>query len=149
MALIDALVAYQVVGLDANVFIYAYQAHPQFTSVVSPILARLDTDPDFRVVTSIVTLIEVTVHPTRVGDQTLLASYTDVLLNRPKIVSLPVDATIARKAAELRARYNLRTPDALQVATAIVAGAQAFITNDVKLKAVMELPILIVAEFVP
>jgi predicted nucleic acid-binding protein len=55
----------------------------------------------------------------------------------------PVSLAIADSAARLRARYNLRTPDALHVATAINAGCQAFLTNDNTLKRVTELSILI------
>jgi hypothetical protein len=43
---------------------------------------------------------------------------------------------VAERAAELRARYNLRTPDALQVATALVRRCEAFLTNDARLKRV-------------
>ena len=53
------------------------------------------------------------------------------------------------EAADLRARFNLRTPDAIQVATAIIAGAQAFITNDARLKSVTEIPVLLISAFAP
>jgi predicted nucleic acid-binding protein len=59
---------------------------------------------------------------------------------------LPIDAAIAEVAADLRARYNLRTPDALQLATAIKAGCDAFLTNDATLKKVTELKILVLSE---
>jgi predicted nucleic acid-binding protein len=42
----------------------------------------------------------------------------------------------------LRARYNLRTPDALQVATALVRRCEAFLTNDARLKRVTEIRVL-------
>ncbi len=37
-------------------------------------------------------------------------------------------------AARMRALYGLKTPDALQAATAVRSGATAFITNDAGLK---------------
>jgi predicted nucleic acid-binding protein len=46
---------------------------------------------------------------------------------------LPVSETIAAKAAELRWSLGLRTPDAVQIATGITAGATAFLTNDERL----------------
>lgn len=49
-------------------------------------------------------------------------------------------------AAKLRATYNLTLPDALQVSVAITAGCQAFLTNDVRLKRVKELQILVLDE---
>jgi predicted nucleic acid-binding protein len=57
-----------------------------------------------------------------------------------------IDPETAKVAADLRARYNLRTPDALQLATAIKAGCDAFLTNDATLKKVTELKILVLSE---
>ncbi len=149
MELADAIAAFKTVGLDANIFIYAYQEHPQFLSIVRPIFERLDTDPSFRAVTSVITLIEVTSHPIRLNRQDLVRTYTTALLNSPSVTTYPLDVPIAQKAAELRARFNLRTPDAIQIATAIVTKAEAFITNDERLKKVREILILIVTEFQP
>ncbi len=44
---------------------------------------------------------------------------------------------LAIAAAELRAVHSLRTPDALQAATAVASGAKAFLTND---KSLLRLP---------
>jgi predicted nucleic acid-binding protein len=46
----------------------------------------------------------------------------------------------------LRAHYNLRTPDALQVATALEFGCQAFLTNDEQLQRVTDLRVLVLKE---
>jgi predicted nucleic acid-binding protein len=46
----------------------------------------------------------------------------------------------------LRARYNLRTPDALQISAALETSCQAFLTNDTQLKRVTELRMLILDE---
>ena len=53
---------------------------------------------------------------------------------------------IADAAAELRARYNLRMPDALHVAAALSTSCDALLTNDARLKRVQELPILVLDE---
>lgn len=147
MELAQAIAAFHVVALDTNVFIYAYQEHPRYLPVVRPLFARLDSDPEFRAVTSIITLIEVIAHPLRLHRYDLVATYTTALLNSAKVWTMPVDVLIARRAAELRAEYNLRTPDAIQIATAIVAGAQAFITNDERMKNVKQIPILVIGDF--
>jgi predicted nucleic acid-binding protein len=51
--------------------------------------------------------------------------------------------TAAERAAELRARYHLRTPDALQVATALLSDCQAFLTNDKDLSRIIEIQVLV------
>lgn len=46
----------------------------------------------------------------------------------------------------MRAKYNIHTPDALQVATAIERQADYFLTNDLRLKAVTEIKGITIAE---
>jgi predicted nucleic acid-binding protein len=50
-----------------------------------------------------------------------------------------VNNLIAIKAAELRAKYSLKTPDSIQLATAIQYNADYFLTNDLRLKLVNEI----------
>jgi len=67
---------------------------------------------------------------------------TDKLLSR-NFSALAISATIAELGAELRAQYRLRTPDALQIAPALEAGCEAFLSNDAGLRRVTELRVLI------
>jgi predicted nucleic acid-binding protein len=96
-----------------------------------------------RGLTSVITLSEVLVHPLGQGNTPLRDAYFRLLLNSRDFATLSIDAAIAERAAELRARYGLRTPDALQIATALIAGCTAFLTNDVRLKRVTELRVLV------
>ncbi|MEH1906795.1 MAG: PIN domain-containing protein [Nostoc sp.] len=72
-------------------------------------------------------------------------AFVDVL-QQDEVVFVEINANIAREAARIRVRYNLQLPDALQVAAAIIAGCETFLTNDTALKRVMELRILVVGE---
>ncbi len=94
-----------------------------------------------------VVALEVTAQPLRLNRHDLVAIYTSALLHSPNVLTVPVGFSIARQAAELRAKFNVRTPDAIQVATAVNVGAQAFVTNDEHLRRVQGLPILVVADF--
>ena len=147
MDLATALAAYRLVALDTSPFIYLFEKHAVFYPIVAPIFARLDGDADFRAVTSTITLVEVCTLPLKQNKPQLVQTYSNALLNSPRVSTLPVDAAIAQRAAELRAKHNLRTPDAIQIATALVARAGVFITNDVSLKRVTEIPILILSDF--
>lgn len=60
-----------------------------------------------------------------------------------------IDATIAEKAAEFRARYNLSLTDAYQMAVALSAGCDAFLTNDARLKRVVEVNVLVLDDLEP
>ena len=76
----------------------------------------------------------------------LQEEYRNLLLESANFQTLPIDSRLAERAAELRVRYNLRTPDALQVAAALAAGCEAFLTNDGTFKRVTELRVLILDE---
>jgi len=97
---------------------------------------------DFRVVTSIITLLEALVHPFRHGNTILAQQYREILLNTSHVAIIPLSCAIAEEAARLRARYNIRTPDAIQMA-AIRAGASFFLTNDSHLPTIPELRVLV------
>lgn len=57
--------------------------------------------------------------------------------------------SIAVEAACLRAIYTLRTPDAIQHAAAIIAGATHFLTIDARLKLCHDLQVLVVDDLKP
>ncbi|MGH2515242.1 MAG: type II toxin-antitoxin system VapC family toxin, partial [Ktedonobacterales bacterium] len=107
-----------VVGLDTAPLIYFIEANPTYVSLVRPFFQALDRG-ELSVITSTVTLGEVLVHPLRKGDAPLVQRYHDVLLGSGSLIMKQVISDIAEEAARLRAVYNLRTPDAIQLATAI------------------------------
>jgi predicted nucleic acid-binding protein len=119
----------QTVGLDSAPVIFYIEQHQDYIDLVRPFFASL-AKGQFRAVTSTVTLLEVLVHPLRHGDEALAHRYNNILLSSPHILTLPVTFATAQEAADLRARYNLKTPDAIQLAVAIGSGATTFLTND-------------------
>ena len=59
-----------------------------------------------------------------------------------------VTRDVARRGGQLRARYHVRPADALQVATALLHEATAFVTNDQKLaRLATELDIVVLEDF--
>jgi len=101
---------------------------------------------EFRVVTSVVTLLEVLVYPLRQGNRILAQQYRDILLNAEGLTTIEMSPAIAEVAAQLRATYNLQTPDSIQMATAISGGASFFLTNDARLPSLPELQVLMLEE---
>jgi len=74
--------------------------------------------------------MELTVRPWQVGRQDVAREYEALLVHFPHLTLADVTRDVARQAAQLRARYRLRPADALQVATALIHDATAFVTND-------------------
>jgi predicted nucleic acid-binding protein len=132
----------QIVGLDTAPLIYFVEENPIYTPLVDPFFTALDS-AEFQVVTSTVTLLEVLVQPFRVGNYQLASQYRDILLSQNSLTIAGISPKIAEQAARLRASYNLRTPDAIQLATAIEAGASTFLTNDQRLTTITEIQILV------
>jgi predicted nucleic acid-binding protein len=87
-------------------------------------------------------LTEVLTQPYRVGNDVLARRYRRFLLRGRNFSLDPITAD----SANLRARYGLRTPDALQIAAALAAGCGAFLTNDAHLQRVSELRVLVLDE---
>ncbi len=63
--------------------------------------------------------------------------------NFPHLSVLPVSDDIAERAAFLHAHHNLKAPDALQLATALLSGSRLFLTNDDTLSQVGDIQVLI------
>jgi predicted nucleic acid-binding protein len=137
----DALRGVARLGFDTSPFIYLVEQHPRYILVVREIFSRLDAG-EFVGVSSVITLVEVLTQPKKAGAVLIEREYNALLLNSQHLSIDVVTHAIADRAADLRARYNLRTPDALQLATALEAGCDAFLTNDLALRRVTDLRVL-------
>ena len=132
----------QLVGLDTAPLIYFVEENPNYIALVDTFFTALHRG-EFNVVTSAITVTEVLVQPLRSNNVPLSQQYRDILLNSNELTVINVSPAIAEIAARLRAERNLRTPDAIQLATAIGSEATFFLTNDAGLPAIPELQILV------
>jgi len=128
----ERLARHTVVGLDTSIFIYHLEAHPRYLRLTQALLAGIQAGRQ-RAVTSTVTIMELTVRPWQVDRPAVAREYEALLVHFPNLTLADVTRDVARQAAQLRARFRLRPADALQVATALVQGATAFVTNDRRL----------------
>jgi len=130
------------VGLDTAPLIYFIEDNRKYREIIHSFFEDLDRG-EFSVITSTLTLTEVMVHPLRSGNHRLATRYRDILLNQNNLLVVPITVEIAEIAAELRARYQIRTPDALQIAAALDKNVQFFLTNDKRLSSIKELEALV------
>ncbi len=145
MKLDDALKNVSTLAFNTAPIIYFVEANPTYDRLVTAVFQRVESG-EITGVTSVISLCEVLVHPIRNQNLSLKQSYRDIFQNSPNFFTQLINSTIAERAAELRAKYNLRTPDALQIATALENPCNAFLCNDKNLKRVTELKILILDE---
>lgn len=119
-------------GVDSMLFVYHFEGHERFGEDAGKILSAAEQGR-CRLVASVLALLEVLVVPRRHGRDDLAERYRDLFRSFPNLTVAPVDTEIAERAAELRARHGLRTPDAIHLATAEVAGAKTFVSEDQRL----------------
>jgi predicted nucleic acid-binding protein len=141
MKLQTALSGVSVLAVDSPAVIYFIERFPAHVDVLRELFSQVDRG-QIHAVSSVVTLTEVLTMPKRLGDSTLESKYRRLASSR-NFALVPIDERIADWGATLRARHNLRTPDALQIAAGIVHGCQAFVTTDHGLRRVTELRVLV------
>ena len=147
MAELSTLLAnHTIIGLDTNPFIYLFERHPRYFSLVETLFTYLKS-PEIQGITSVITLIETCVQPQRDGRDDLVRIYEQTLLNSQQVHMHNIDVMLAKRAARLRAQYNFRVPDALQLSTALEHEATLFVTNDRRLARITELSVLILDDF--
>lgn len=136
-----ALTGVEQLGIDSAPLIYYIENHPSYASAVQKVIERAEAG-QIRLATSVLTLTEVLSQPLEKQAPGIAEAYRAVLLESPELSLLPVDLAIAERAAQLRAIYRLKTADALQIATALQSGCEAFLTNDLELRRVREISVL-------
>lgn len=141
----DALAGITRLYIDTPPIIYYVETNPGYIARMDEVIRRVKSD-SIRLVCSVITLTEVLPIPMRAKRVDLVGDYRSILLKSREFVCKQVTQTVAETAADLRARYNLRTPDALHLATAITTDCTAFLTNDLGLKRVKEITILVLDE---
>lgn len=128
------------VYLDASAIIYLIEAESPFHAAAVQTVARFRGDPDSRLVTSRLSLLECRVKPRRDGNDDLVAKY-DAFFHGRRLVIADVTAVVIERASDLRARHRFKTPDAIHLATAIEEDADLFLTGDDDLKRCPDLKI--------
>ena len=145
MKISDALEGVQRLYTETAPLIYYVEENPSYVAKMDAIIEAIEDRP-IEAVSSVITLTEVLTRPVKLGNTRLEREYRDILLHSGGFRLLTITARIAESAAALRARYNLRTPDALHVAAAIDVRCDAFLTNDTGIKRVTEIVVLVLDE---
>ncbi|CAB5080883.1 hypothetical protein D3OALGB2SA_584 [Olavius algarvensis associated proteobacterium Delta 3] len=118
-----------IIFLDTAPFIYFFKKHPEYFPALELFFNNL-YETGAQAITSIITYIELTTHPARSGKHQLVRKYRDYLSHSENISLFPLDMDIADYVVDIRAKYHFKTPDAIQIGTAISCGADCIITND-------------------
>lgn len=141
MKISDAMKAVQRLGVETAPYIYYVEDHPIYADKVDSVFQIVEAGA-VEIHTSVIALTEILMKPIQADNQSLIDTYRELLTGTDFIHLTAITPEIAESAAHLRARYNLRTPDALHIASAIAAACNAFLTNDLALKRVTEIRVI-------
>ena len=145
MGLVDELQGVRVC-MDTAPIIYFIEKNPKYLGVLKPVFLEIDTGR-IEAITSTITLLEVQVHPFRTKDDILAEKYRDILLYSGGLTTFEIFHEVSEKSSKLRAKYSIRTPDAIQIAVGLLYRASKFLTNDSALKKVSEIDVLVLDDF--
>ena len=116
--------------LDSSALISFQQPAEPAHPLARHVLERVSRDADpLAGFYSMVSAAELLVRPIRSGIAELGFMHA-FLTSYPNLHGLPMDLHVAQQAATLRATVGLRLPDAIVVASGLLAGCEAIITND-------------------
>ena len=133
-------------ALDTVVFIYAFERHADYGALAQVVFGALETGV-CQGCASVLALGEILTGVKKANNAELALRYRDALTRFPGLTLVDAGAAVMETMADLRVRYGLPTPDAIHLATALVWGARAFVTNDQKLRRVQDLEIILLSEW--
>jgi predicted nucleic acid-binding protein len=132
------------VGIDSNILIYFIEAHPVYQPLTLNIFKSIEDGKNIGVCSAL-SLLEVLVQPYRKNREDLVNQFYALLTTYPNLNWIELTVEIADLGARLRAKYQIKTPDAILLATALHSKATGFIGNDIQLKRISELEVLVLS----
>lgn len=137
---------YKKIFLDTTPIIYFLDADINFAEKVEQIFERF-IEKKCSMATSTITCTEQLTYPYRTGNTEKINVFFKFLTDC-NVQIHPVDISIAKKAAQIRAKYkDFKTMDCLQLATACVQQCDLFLTNDKQLRQFGELKCMVIDDF--
>ena len=131
--------------LDTAPIIYFIEEHPLYSGLMDGLISKA-TNNRIKIVTSIITFIEVMTKPYKLEQMELVNTYQNFFYNSQNFSVVDLNPNIALLTAKIRADFNFKLPDAVQLAIFESMGLDLFLTNDVQLKRYNENKVIILSE---
>jgi predicted nucleic acid-binding protein len=122
---------------DSVVMIYLVERVPPWHARLVSAVSSLGWD----LVASDLCRMECRVKPLQLSDVQTLADFDTTFA---AIEIIPLDSAVFDRAADIRATYRFKTPDAIHLAAAVEHGCDVFVTNDHRLNSFSDIAIHIV-----
>lgn len=132
---------HKIISIDTNCFIYMLEGGSGGRELKENLFIPLEKG-ELNAVTSVLTIAEILVKPKSLGLHEVCDDYVIALTSYPHLEVVSFTLDIAIRCAELRAKYKVKTPDAIQIATALESKANLFLTNDLVIPEIDEIEIV-------
>jgi len=143
----EKLSKYRKVALDVMCFVYFFEENPKYSQLCQKIF-QLAQENKIKISTSILCYTEIQIGPKKSKNIPLERKYRNIFNRFPNLEVKFYDWQVAEITSNLRAKYNIRLPDAINLASAILANTEVFITNDKNLCRFREIKTLLLSNFV-
>jgi predicted nucleic acid-binding protein len=125
------LLGSMILYLDTNAFLYGISGIQRFQEPARTWQSWQASIKNSFLVTSRLTLMEALVGPIKRDDSKRITQIESAL---DHLLLIDLDNSVMRRAAEIRARYRFRAPDAIRLAAAAEVRADVFLTGDRRLR---------------
>ncbi|MGB3299444.1 MAG: PIN domain-containing protein [Phormidesmis sp.] len=146
MGLLEALEGDHIY-LDTNTWIYALEGYSEFRSELTLLFEQMQAGT-LTGITSELTLAELLVKPCRDRDLEQQVRYKKAIANRKNFFVMPVLRDLLIDAAEVRAKTQLKLPDAIHAATALRTKCTTLLTNDRQMKKLTDISVVLLSEVI-
>lgn len=137
------------VCLDSSILIYHLEDIKPYSFLTASLITKV-AQGELDLTISTLSLTELLTQPYRQKNEEKISRFEEFIFSLPYTSFIEVNLAIAKEAARLRAIYNIRTPDAILMATAINKKVDIFLTNDEILKKVSreKVSVLVLEDFI-
>ena len=132
--------------IDTAPLIYLIEGEEYFAGMVEKQLNQWIIAEE-NLATSTLTLLELLVVPMKQENKHLVQKYRALLKDILSEPLISLSEPISEMAAQIRGVNGFKTPDSIQLATALYSGADVFYTNDKRLGKFSDIKILTVESF--
>lgn len=133
----------QPVFLDSVIFIYLFEDHPRYASLVEPLF----NNEAVKKISSVITIAEVLTKPFERKNSELIKQYHEIFNHLPNFSVVLLDKETAILASQIKAQYGFRLIDSFQLATAEKNKCASFLTNDKQLVKYKNLSIICLEKY--
>jgi|SRR3989344_6766857 len=139
----NILKGYKRVSFDTNIFVYFFEGNLTYAKSLKTLFEKLSKGY-ITGITSLITLIELLSY--RDLNEEGVKETKDRFLSIQNLTLSELSQSVCEEAARIRRKYSFKTPDAIQLATALQTKAKVFITNDEELKTFKEIKVVTLKE---